>query len=103
MADEKSETVDGVFGGLDETRKVEARQILAINNCGEPVGYKPLKADTSNEPPCNRGCLAPGSSPHRHSVLVGYRLTGTTGYVETDVDLNPRSVGTIHSLAAKEA
>lgn len=29
-------------------------------------------ADTEPGPVCHDGCLAPGSSPHSHSTVVGY-------------------------------
>ena len=73
-----TDIVDGYFGGLTAERKAEAVRILSVNKCGEPVGYRTVLASSQ--------------------VLDGYLLIGTTGYVGTDVDLEPHTVGSLHSL-----
>ena len=51
----------------------------------EPTGFKAILEEfDKNEPPCNDGCLAPGSSPHWHPKIKFWRLFGANGY--TDVD-----------------
>lgn len=75
----------------------DARAILAGSNCGEPVGYRVITTDPElTGPPCDRGCLAPGSSPHYHAEPTGFTLIGTTGIVDTDLDLNPYAVRMIY-------
>lgn len=75
-----------------------AIEILAANNCGEPVGYRITRE--ANAPRCYQGCLAPGSSPHSHPKVIGYLLVGTTGTVETDADLKPYRASTLHPFSS---
>jgi hypothetical protein len=81
-----------------ELDQAEARRILRVNRTGSPVGYRRLSAAATTEP-CDKGCLAPGSSAHFHTVTTGWLLIGTTGYVEVDAGLTPQAVGMLHPFA----
>lgn len=85
------ETLDHV----DSLDLDEAREALAANNCGDPVGYRVLRGSAET---CLRGCMAPGSSPHSHPPIVGYFLIGTTGYVQVNNDGVPMACGTLRPL-----
>lgn len=50
----------------------------------EPIGFKAI---TESGPTCHLGCLAPGSSPHSHSTIVGWSIFGPTGGVDLNADL----------------
>ena len=60
---------------------------------GAPVGFKAI---TEPGPICLDGCLAPGSSPHSHSILKGWHLVGTSGYVDLDTDGNGIRTGMLY-------
>lgn len=66
------------LGALPADLAKDAAEYLRLNNCGEPVGFR---AVSESGPNCTAGCLAPGSSPHSHSIITAWELIGTTGAV----------------------
>lgn len=78
--------------------EARAIELLATANCGSPVGYRIIRE--ANAPRCYQGCMAPSSSPHSHPRVLGYLLVGTTGTVETDADLKPNRVTTLHPFSS---
>lgn len=75
--------------------RAQAEAIAADGRLGELVGFKYRTRQTGL---CNDDCLAPGSSPHSHSVLDGYYLIGTTGYLLVDVRGYGVKSGMIHAF-----
>jgi hypothetical protein len=47
------------------------------------IGWR-IITETPDGPPCDKGCLAPGSSPHRHSIDAGFLLVTESGIYEFD-------------------
>lgn len=82
---------------LTGEQQAEAKELLAANTCGEPVGYQVLWEDVGRTP-CPDGCLAPGSSPHYHACPAGYVFLGTAGWVRTDANLAPQAAGRLYAL-----
>jgi hypothetical protein len=72
---------------VEEPDFAEAKHILRVNRCGDPVGFYAMRERISGEP-CKAGCLAPGSSPHYHLSIIGWTLIGTEGLVEMDADMS---------------
>lgn len=67
----------------DAPDKAECEQIVRNCDLGELIGWRPLRKYPEHD--CTDGCLAPGSSPHRHGELIGYVVYGTTGFIEMDL------------------
>jgi hypothetical protein len=49
-------------------------------------------------PPCPEGCFAPGSSPHWHTTVTGWRVIGTRTTAELDTFMTPVRSTIIHRL-----
>lgn len=62
----------------------------------DPVGFRAI---TEVGPLCFEGCLARGSSPHSHSVVVGWQIVGPNGIVELNKDLMGVRSMTLHKFA----
>ncbi len=76
----------------------EVRSTFEENN-GTLVGWQYIKAEPDWDNPCQKGCLAPGSSPHHHSVYIGYRFIGHRGILETDLNYMGLKVSTVYPFA----
>jgi hypothetical protein len=66
---------------------------LYTQHIGTPVGFRAL---TESGPDCQGGCLAPGSSPHSHSIVTAWELIGTTGILTVDPQGNCVRDSTVH-------
>ncbi len=85
-----------LWGMNDEEKAAfhaEALRILRAND-EEPVGYRVLTEQPDEF--CDQGCLAPGSSPHKHGVLVGYQLIAKGAIVQVDADMLPLKISSVH-------
>jgi hypothetical protein len=49
------------------------------------VGFRAL-TDGATAPFCEQSCLAPGSSPHAHTTVIGYQVVTLTGIFELDLN-----------------
>lgn len=78
----------------------QARDYLAGADMGDPIGFRTVREQLTTEP-CDRGCLAMGSSPHVHTRIAAYELIGTGGILTIDATTHVGiRASTIHSFEA---
>lgn len=75
---------------------VETAHLIAANEGETLVGYRAI---TSSGPNCTRGCLAPGSSPHSHSIIERWMIVTNNGVYEVDPNGNCQRASVLHHFA----
>lgn len=72
---------------------VECARLIAQGHDETLVGYRAI---TSSTPICTQGCLAPGSSPHSHSIIERWMVVTDRGVYEVDPDGICLRASTLH-------
>jgi len=81
----------------------EAAHILATSHNERVIGFKALTKNATEEP-CDKGCMAPGSSPHYHSIVTSYLVVtegaegANGGIYEVDPEGYVWSAGVLHTF-----
>lgn len=67
----------------------------------DAIGAHALR-EPLTETPCDKGCMAPGSSPHYHTEVVGWRIVGPTYVIEVTTDMVPTRDKVLHPVPVNE-
>ncbi len=64
------------------------------------IGWRAV-TERATDDPCEEGCLAPGSSPHFHTVITGYIVITDRSYLKFNLDGMCVMDGMLHPVKEK--